>query len=289
MPGLKVTVSRRSALLLRVIVGLALALLLTSPARAEEKKRKIRPLGISVFPPLALFNSTDTVIIGPSINLIYGHSRAVYGVEVGVVNRVEKDVGLLQLGGLANIVGGGCYGICAAGLLNLHGKLNGAQLALFGNDAGSAGFGIQVGLLNAVRRNGDLVIQVGMINFNNRRVEDMAAALGAQEGDVITIQRFRGKQRGIQIGIANGSEDYRGIQFGFVNLAKGKGVQIGVINISDRYAGVQAGAWNHATKMHGLQIGFVNTARSLKGVQLGIINVATKNKLPFTVIINAGF
>ncbi len=265
--------------------------MVAAPARADKKpKPPIRLLGVSIVPPLALFHDKDTVIAGASVNLIYGRSRAVYGVEIGLFNQVDEDVGVLQLGGVANIAGGGCYGVCAAGLLNFHGKLSGAQLALFGNDAGSVSYGVQIGFLNAVRRRAGFVLQLGVINFNNRRLQDMIAALGAKKGDVIVVQRFRGRQRGVQLGVGNGSENYRGLQVGLFNIAtEGKGVQLGAFNISQRYKGVQLGGWNHATTMRGLQIGLVNTARSLKGVQLGIINVATGNRLPVTVLVNAGF
>jgi len=262
---------------------------LSSPARADDKP-KYRPLGVALVEPAALFGGSDTVIIGPSVNIIYGRHRAVYGVELGLVNIVDRAVGPLQIGVFANAGDGRCVGICAAGLINLHGGLIGVQASIFGNEAGSVPFGVQAGLFNVVREDADFALQIGLLNFNNRRLADIMAAFGAKEGDVVTMHIHGGTQRGIQLGVANGSDDYRGFQLGLFNIAKrGKGIQVSGFNISERYSGVQVGAWNHATHMHGLQLGLVNTARVLEGVQIGAINVATHNKLPVTILVNAGF
>jgi hypothetical protein len=263
-----------------------------APEAALADGRVRGPVGLSIFPPLEIFHGKDTTVVGASVNVFYGRSRAVYGVELGLVNTVREDVGLLQVAVLVNQAGGGCYGVCAAGLGNMHGKVVGAQLGLFGNDAGSIPFGFQVGLLNVIRRDAGLAVQIGVANTNNRRLEDILAAMSAKKGDVITVHLFAGAQRGLQIGMVNTSDDYRGLRLGLLfNGGKhGKGIALAALgNVQDSWTGIQAGLWNHAGTMRGLQVGVINTARVLKGVQIGAINVATKNALPFTILVNVGF
>lgn len=277
--------TKRSAVAAAVVLAIALHL----PARAEAD-REYRPLGISLIHPVALFHGRDTVIVGASVNLIYGRARAVYGIELGLVNRVTEDVGVLQVAGFYNEVGGGCYGICAAGFINLHGRVGGAQLSLLGNDAGSASFALQVGLINVVRRDGGLVLQFGLSNVNNRRLEDIAKLMGRKQGEYVTIEKHYGTQRGLQLGVANGSDSFRGLQLGLFNItADGEGLQAGGFNLSEGYGGIQLGAFNYARRMHGLQLGVINIAKVLKGVQIGAINIATSNKIPVMVLVNAGF
>ena len=85
--------------------------------------------------------------------------------------------------------------------------------------------------------------------------------------------------KGLQVGVlANYAGNYSGVQVS--SLVNG---------IEHDLEGVQVGFANYADSVRGVQIGVFNITRKLHGVQIGAINIAYKNKLPFMVLVNAGF
>jgi len=74
-----------------------------------------------------------------------------------------------------------------------------------------------------------------------------------------------GHSGGLSAGLVNYAENYTGVQWGLMNLAR-----------SD-FTGWQAACLNYtADTMDGVQFGFVNYAGRLTGLQLGLLNMAAQ-------------
>lgn len=265
-------------LLRSIALAAVMTLAFAGTARADEPH--VRPFEISLIPPVNVWHVKPKIIVGVSVNLLYGRSQAVAGVEVGVVNREDGGVGLLQVGAI-NVAGGGCYGVCAGAFGQYHGNLGGLQLSPFFNGARDVRAGIQVGFWNFIRRDAGFAVQIGGLNGNNRLVFGTTRIID------------HGRQRGIQLGVGNAAEDYRGLQVGLFNAdylqLRGVAISVFINFVGGPMRGGQVGFANYADEVHGVQIGVINVTHRLHGVQIGAINVATKSKLPFTVLLNVGF
>ena len=88
--------------------------------------------------------------------------------------------------------------------------------------------------------------------------QQSALALGIVNGST-------GDSCGFSWGLVNYADNYKGVQFAFVNYTKGT------------FVGWQNGAVNIAQHVSGLQWGAVNYTETLNGVQLGFINVVEQN------------
>ena len=89
-----------------------------------------------------------------------------------------------------------------------------------------------------------------------------------------------GDSVGLSLGLANYAENYKGVQWSYVNCATGEftGWQNGFLNYANSMTGLQSGAVNIAKKMTGLQLGTVNYAETVdSGVQIGFINIIPQN------------
>jgi hypothetical protein len=75
-----------------------------------------------------------------------------------------------------------------------------------------------------------------------------------------------GDSKGFSWGLVNYADNYTGVHWSIVNVAKGT------------FIGWQSGAVNYAKEFHGLQLGFVNVSENLRnGVQIGFANIALNN------------
>lgn len=289
-------------------VVLAVVLMLQSASAHAEKPRRYVPANLSLIAPIEIFPFERKAVVGVSVNLLYGKSAAVYGLEVGgLINRETEAFGGLQFAGITNVVSGNVTGIqvsagmnwakgrcraiqlssvnyCGrggafqAGLFNGGGEgLSAMQLGVLGNMIESAPFAIQISpLINNVIKD-FRGLQISFWNLDGQTVPVKTGSCG-YNCDVMSTTRYPdARMVGVAIGGVNGAQRMRGVQLGLANTARDvKGVQIGaLLNISG--------------DVKGLQIGVFNFARRLKGIQLGLINIATKNTLPVMVGINAGF
>lgn len=296
----------------RVVLGAVLLVSSFVPvtARADDGP-SYRPFEISIFPPINIWHPKHKVIVGASLNVLYGHADSVYGVEIGAgVNREDGDVGGIQISGIANIVhgfaygiqasvlwneaDGGCGPICIAGFANDHGHVVGLEIALFNyakkvdgiqlgpfNGADDVDAGLMLGIMNYAKYD-STAIEIGLLNSNNLLVGDTEALLS------------QGTMRGLQIAAANTAYDLKGLQLSIgYNQARNdmSGVQITFLinDVAESMNGLQISCANFAHDVHGVQIGFINFTHGLHGVQIGLLNIATDNALPFMVGINAGF
>jgi hypothetical protein len=273
--------------------------------------------GVQVGP----FNHTRLGGGGAQLGAVNTTGDAFIGLQAGAINfttrRFRDDEGRnpgcygLCMGG-ANVSGGGA-GI-HAGLVNTVVEGRGLLQVGAGNVATREMNGVMIGLIgNHVQRdfNG---LQIGLANYNNV----LQSETGRQEvGNglaKVTIEStwWSGTTQGVQLGVViNTADKLDGLQIGATNLSRGRlrGVQVGVFNVggvapdsaassgvqlsglnmSGDFAGLQLGGVNGGRDVTGVQFGLINIARRLNGgVQVGAINIAWKQKIPVTVLFNAG-
>lgn len=99
-----------------------------------------------------------------------------------------------------------------------------------------------------------------------------------------------GNSAGLSLGLLNYAENYKGLQWGFVNYTTGDfsgwqggfgfGIAISALNYTGgTMKGLQTGVVNYAGKLTGLQIGILNYAATAKsGVQIGLVNIMPENE-----------
>jgi len=111
--------------------------------------------------------------------------------------------------------------------------------------------------------------------------------------DIGLANHAKGNMSGVQFGLANivGS-DFKGWQTSLANLVYGSGVglQIGVYNYGESFRGMQVAAVNHTKKFSGLAIGAVNYTDVLNGLQIGVLNFNWRGEpLKFFPVFNFSF
>ncbi len=172
---------------------------LTTPAQAM-----VSPLSINIVPPVQ-FPPSDFDVAGLRASVLWGHQRAVYGIDLGVLGNMT-DVNMV--------------GIEVAGGFNInHGSTTavGTQLAgLFNYNANKAMFyGTQIAL---------------GVNYN----EAQSAVSGIELAGLANLSKFTNIY-GAQIALYNRAQDVYGLQIGLVNSCSNlHGVQIGLLNFNDK-------------------------------------------------------
>lgn len=229
---------------------------LTPSQQLRGGSEKIHPVfSVSLFHPVGLPWSARYSVAGLSLNIFYGVSSGLYGLEVGgIVNRVKGSVRGIQIAGAVNLVdetvyglqlagfvnkAKRCYGICIGGLTNVHAWNKGIQISAVYNFAREGGYGAMI---------------TGGFNLTEDPFKGLQIATATWTG---------GRFTGLQIGVVNRGRGLKGVQIGVTNFACGR--------------------------MEGLQLGFFNFARELRGVQIGAFNVSLRNGLPFMVGMNVGW
>ena len=155
------------------------------------------PLGVSLFHPFQ-FPGDDFTITGARINLIYGATHSVYGLDVGVVNETRQTMGGIQVGAV-NLNQGqtDAIGFQAAGLANINS--NKANI-----------YGVQCAAVNYNKAESFILgIGAAVVNYT-----PFTKIVGAQVGAYNTA----GTVYGFQIGVINTAQDLHGIQIGLLNF-----------------------------------------------------------------------
>jgi hypothetical protein len=243
------------------------------------------PLELSLFPPLHVFHFDRKLVGGVSANVFYGSTAAMAGIEVGLVNH-ENEWGVgLQVGGLGNDVAGDFGGIQIGGFGNVvRGRHVGLQLSWVLNAALDDAWGLQLGAANYAQR----------------------APLDPRGGEARAKVIREAAMVGVQIGLANGTENFVGLQLAlwnendnridglsagiFATFAHGKPIDPHAAGHDlDPSWGAEIAPLTWARELSGVQIGVVNVARRVRGLQLGLVNVQTRGPIPFLPIANVGF
>jgi hypothetical protein len=254
------------------IIGCVLILSSFCFAQGTESTRPLwTPFQISLSPN-AVLPPCDTVI-GLRGNLLYGKTKSVTGVDIGIVQQTTENCVGLQLG--------------AADLAT---NITGIQYSPFLCIAEDSPFLIQYGTLfnKANRITG---VQIGFI--------EMADEI---KGWQLGVATYAGAGSGVQFfGLFNWADRYSGYQFGIVNYSgvlfsglqfsaasnysnDASGFQFGVIyNRAVNFSGTQISFFLNDVKevASGVQIGLFNSAKTSKGFQIGLINISRSRIMPF--------
>ena len=284
-------------------------------AKPKPKKYSYYPIEFSLFPPVNIFHAKHKVIAGLSLNIAYGLTTSVYGLEFGVIynreienfggvqiagglNRVDGNVVGIQISGVLNRVNGKmvgfqvsgglnsstkkhgntCIGICAAGFVNDHRSVYGLQIAGFANGIYKGGFALQATAgVNYVTRKA-AAIQLGLINMVQHNLDGIQIGLM----NINNHHSYRIGSRGPYdvYRVTRYSGLTRGLQISAGNIALAvKGVQIAfACNLTMKSMdGVQlGGVFNYGGTFSGVQLGAFNIAKDVKGIQIGAVNIARK-------------
>ncbi len=99
------------------------------------------------------------------------------------------------------------------------------------------------------------------------------------------VNGSRGDSLGLSLGVVNYAENYKGVQYGLVNIASGEfiGWQGGYawlcVNYAESIIGAQTGVVNYAGKLTGVQLGVVIYAQTVhNGLQIGVVNIMPENE-----------
>ena len=180
--------SRASRLRASVIVSaIGLATLAASGCTGMAADRT--PIQAGIAPGARLFVG-DAPVNGLRLSL-YGVQDVVNGVDVGLVNDVQKSFKGLQVG-LGNVTHGSTHGVQIGGANTSETSVTGVQAAL-SNQVGEDFEGVQFGLVNYVEKK----TRAGQLGFFFNRA---------------------GEMKGAQFGILNVAESLDGVQFGLINV-----------------------------------------------------------------------
>ena len=95
------------------------------------------------------------------------------------------------------------------------------------------------------------------------------------------INGSRDQSSGVSLALGvNYTENYTGVQLGFVNVSKSSftGWQGAAINYSQgQFVGLQTSFINVAEDVRGVQLGCLNYTAKLEGVQIGFLNIVKDN------------
>ena len=147
-----------------------------TPVIKQEKSHLWAPIQFSFFAPIQIFTEKHK-IYGLRLSLPYGANKSLYGVDLGLVNKLESLYGVgvnafyskhsgdmygLNLAGAFNLSTGNDVGLSIAGFYNETGRINGVQMATLHNQAQTVN-GIQISLFNYCHKmNG---VQIGLLNY----------------------------------------------------------------------------------------------------------------------------
>jgi hypothetical protein len=167
------------------------------------------------------------------LNLTLSEERAL------IQEEYTSDIKGIQLAGLLNYVRNNSSGIQISGGLNaIDGDFSGFQLAGIGNSSGGTSRGFMLAGLYNMSDESVGGFQISSIfNYTNEELS------GVQLATVNKAIRMKGKkstpsvkQRGLQIGLLNFSEEMDGVQIGLINFGGAmRGKQIALINFFSKH------------------------------------------------------
>lgn len=233
-----------------------------------------RPFQLSLIPTVSTNGPiAGSVVNQVSINILGGYARGVEGVEIGGgFNLLSEDMNGLQVGGLANLVGGHTRGVQISGGINhTMRSLEGLQLAGLGNTVWDTLSGWQVaGGINVVKRgmSGTQVSGLGNVSLDDLDGVQVSGGLNITHGTVNKAQvagaiNYAQSVRGGQVaaGVNVALDSVGGGQVGFgANYARtvsGGQVSFGANVVPGQVSGGQVGfGLNYAGNVTGGQFSF---------------------------------
>lgn len=238
-------------LLFLVMIGAVAA-----SAFAEEdelvSERHWTPVQLNLASPLGL-PWADRDVYGLRMNVFYGHSVELAGIDVGIAGATRGSV----------------YGLQMNLFNQVEGFFRGVQFGPIANYDVKNAYGLQVaGILNWCLD--DCVgVQFGMFNLSGGYTGAQFGLLNWESGSVC----------GLSLGFVNAAQtDFEGCALGVANFCKGnlRGCQFGVFNMVSGHS-------------EGLQFGVFNASEDHTGVQIGLLSINCNGALPIMAIFNANF
>ena len=280
-----------------------------TPPEPLEEEATYTPISLALVTPAALPPLDPMIIGGLSLNILYGRSRSMFGIEVGavvnhetdtmggiqvspVLNLVERVAGGIQLTSGINYDEGDCHGLVVGGLgTYCGGDGGGIHIAGLYEEVNGYGDGIQLGAGMMYAKHTHFLLQVASIAAIGSGAAVQLAPLGALAEESMD---------GIQIALVdNVLHDFSGVQIAFMIFdnqtipvsggscgynceisvwtefpeAKVEGVQVAGAILAQNFAGWQTSLANIVARdTAGLQIGAVaNAAGNMEGVQLSTL------------------
>jgi hypothetical protein len=199
---------------------------------------------VSVLPNIGTnTNNAADITNNVSVNLLWGESGGVDGMEVGTIqNKVRRDMNGFQFAGVGNQVGrnvtgtqvGGIYnknsgmtrGLQAAGIINLTNGVQAAQAAGLVNWAKGDMAGLQAsGLMNRAYGDAQGIQAAGVMNVSGGTTKVQISGLYNKAGDVQIFQTAlmnvsTGQMKGLQVGLINISDTVSGVPIALINIVK---------------------------------------------------------------------
>ncbi len=127
---------------------------------ATQVSAQNRPIQISIFTPIQIF-SEDDPISGIRLNLIYGRSVSVFGVDAGFINHTTTGISKGYQVGAFNLNESDFLGWQKGGINVTKGNFEGFQSGIVNYAKSAKGF--QLGVVNyAEKMNG---LQIGLLNI----------------------------------------------------------------------------------------------------------------------------
>lgn len=210
------------------------------------------PLQINLASPLGL-PWEDRDVYGLRMNVLYGHSLEIAGLDVGLVGATRGSVRGLQM----NVYN------------HVDGFLRGIQIGPFANYIVKKNYGFQLaGLLNWGLDDG-AGAQIALLNFN-----------GAYTGLQLGLVNW---DSGLDCGLTLGGFNIAGADF--------TGCAIAPLNICyGNFRGCQIGIFNQvAGHSEGFQLGVFNASEDHTGAQLGLFNLNCGGHIPVMLLFNVNF
>ena len=249
-------------------------------------------------------------------NMVRDHMR---GVQLAGIVNVAGEVRGLQLTPVVNFAFGDAHGLQLGLLGNGATELTGWQLGLFNgvqtagprlmqigavnfasegvprllvqvsptvNYLGGSGRGLQVGIMNWTFQHFS-GLRVGLVNISGESVATFTPL-----DDNTFWDQYNPDREWLKTWQVDNSAVVSGLSVAALMQISpfARGLQVSPINVTHQGAsGVELGLLNiNGGNLRGAQVGAVNITGTLTGVQLGVLNIAFRQKLPVTVLINAG-
>lgn len=273
---------------------LDMVFLLTAYCAEDSPRAPWTPVQVSLWPSLQAFGEHRNVY-GLRLNLLYGSSADMAGLDLGLVRSRSHHMMGVQVTGFFNECRDDAYGL---------------QVALFGNRVGGDATGIQLSPLSLLFEPVQNDVRGRFIGLQLGDNEVKGDAVGLQvgwnevDGDGYGVQvgwnEVEGKSYGLQLGFANNilpwfleeesTGDLAGWQVALVNRSnRAQGLQVGIFNESASLSGMQLGLYNTADKAAGFQLGLANRCLEMKGLQVGLVNVMKNGRFSCLPLANANF
>jgi hypothetical protein len=141
------------------LIAAVMVVALAGGVSAQESTARFSPFMLSIINPIQV-PPADFDIGGLKLNLIYGESHGMTGLDIGLFSQNTGDVNALHINGVS-VVGGNGNGLMISLVANyVEGEYGGLQIGAFNYATHLSG--LQIGAINVV--NTAYGLQIGVVN-----------------------------------------------------------------------------------------------------------------------------